>query len=265
MGRVTTVDVVNMKGKQKIVMLTAYDYPSARLVDDGGVDIILVGDSSGTVIAGYENTLPVTLDETVYHTKAVMRGSKRALVVADMPFMSYQESIEQARRNAGMVMKETGCQAIKLEGGENMKDVIKAIVDIDIPVMAHIGLTPQSIHRIGGYKVKGKTDAEAEKLLADAQAVADAGAFSVVLECVPEKVATQITEMLSIPTIGIGAGRFCDGQVLVYHDMVGLFDRFRPRFVKQYVNVWPQILDAVKAYTQEVRDGTFPTEGHIFK
>lgn len=265
MARVTTVDVMNMKGKQKIVMLTAYDYPSARLVDEGGVDIILVGDSSGVVVAGYENTLPVTLEETIYHTKAVVRGSKNALVVADMPFMSYQESLEQARRCAGRVMKETGCQAIKLEGGENMKDTIKAIVDIDIPVMAHIGLTPQSIHKIGGYKVKGKTDAEEEKLLRDAEAVCEAGAFSVVLECVPERVAKKITEMLPIPTIGIGAGRFCDGQVLVFHDMVGLFDRFRPKFVKQYVNVWPQIVEAVKAYAQEVREERFPTEEHIFK
>lgn len=265
MGRLTTVDIMNMKGKQKIVMLTAYDYPSARLVDEGGVDIILVGDSSGVVVAGYENTLPVTLEETIYHTKAVVRGSKNALVVADMPFMSYQESIEQAKRNAGRVIKETGCQAVKLEGGENMKDVIKAIVDIDIPVMAHIGLTPQSIHKLGGYKIKGKTDAEEEKLLRDAEAVCEAGAFSVVLECVPERVAKKITEMLPIPTIGIGAGRFCDGQVLVFHDMVGLFDRFRPKFVKQYLNVWSQIIDAVKTYSQEVREGRFPTEEHIFK
>ncbi|HDH97349.1 MAG TPA: 3-methyl-2-oxobutanoate hydroxymethyltransferase, partial [Proteobacteria bacterium] len=238
MARISTVDVMDMKGEKRIVMLTAYDYPTARLVDEGGVDIILVGDSSGVVVAGYENTLPVTLDETIYHTKAVVRGSKNALVVADMPFMSYQESLEQARRNAGKVMKETGCQAIKLEGGENMADTIRAIVDIDIPVMAHIGLTPQSIHRLGGYKVRGKTDAEAEQLMRDAVAVEEAGAFSVVLECVPEQVAKQITEKLSIPTIGIGAGRFCDGQVLVFHDMVGLFDRFRPRFVKQYANVW---------------------------
>jgi len=265
MARVSTVDVMNMKGSSKIVMLTAYDYPSARLVDEGGVDIILVGDSSGVVVAGYENTLPVTLDETIYHTKAVVRGSSHALVVADMPFMSYQESVEQARRSCGKVMKETGCQAIKLEGGENMADTIGAIVDIDIPVMAHIGLTPQSVHRIGGFKVRGKTDAEAEKLMRDAIAVEEAGAFSVVLECVPERVAQQITEKLSIPTIGIGAGRFCDGQVLVFHDMVGLFDRFRPKFVKQYANVWPTILDAVKAYAREVREEGFPTEKEIFK
>lgn len=262
MKKLTVPEIQRMKERgEKITMLTAYDAPTAEILDECGVDMILVGDSVGTVVAGYPNTLPVTVGEMIYHTKAVVRKVKRALVVIDMPFMSYQVSIEQAKRNAGRMIKESGAEAVKLEGGASMAETIKAIVDIDIPVMAHIGLTPQSIHKFGGYKIQRHR----EKLLEDAKAVEEAGAFAVVLECVPEEIAKEITETLSIPTIGIGAGRYCDGQVLVIHDLLGLLGDFRPKFVKRYVDLRPLISKAVKDYIEEVKTGAFPAEEHVFR
>ncbi|HBL24566.1 MAG TPA: 3-methyl-2-oxobutanoate hydroxymethyltransferase [Deltaproteobacteria bacterium] len=263
MDKITVPVLRGMKGKQKITMLTAYDHPTAKILDNAGVDTLLVGDSVGPVVLGYPNTIPVTVDEMIHHTRAVARGTRRALLIIDMPFMSYQESIEQARRNAGRMFKESGAEAVKLEGGVNMHDTIKAIVDIDIPVVAHIGLTPQSIHRMGGYKVQGKGK-DVEKLLDDARAVEAAGAFMVVLECVPRQLAKEITEMLSIPTIGIGAGPDCDGQVLVIHDLLGLLGDFRPKFVKQYLNLSEEIDRAVKEYINEVTAGNFPDDSQSF-
>ncbi len=263
MDKITVPVLKGMKGKQKITMLTAYDHPTAKILDNAGVDTILVGDSVGPVVLGYPNTIPVTVDEMIHHTRAVARGTKRALLIIDMPFMSYQESIEQAKRNAGRMFKESGAEAVKLEGGVNMHDTIKAIADIDIPVVAHIGLTPQSIHRMGGYKVQGKGK-DVEKLLDDARAVEAAGAFMVVLECVPRQLAKEITEMLSIPTIGIGAGPDCDGQVLVIHDLLGMLGDFRPKFVKQYLNLSEEIDKAVKAYINEVTAGNFPDDSQSF-
>lgn len=263
MEKVTVPWVREQKGKEKITMLTAYDFIFSGLVDEAGTDIILVGDSLGNVMLGYPNTLPVTVDEMIHHTKAVVKGAKRALIVIDMPFMSYHESIEQAKRNAGRMIKESGAEVVKLEGGARMKDVIRAIVDIDIPVMAHIGLTPQSVHRMGGYKVQGKGGAEA-MLIEDAKAVEEAGAFSVVLEAVPRDTAKKITEILSIPTIGIGAGPDCDGQVLVLQDLLGLFSGFRPKFVKSYVNLRTETERGIKSYIDEVKSGAFPDEEHSF-
>lgn len=242
-------------------MLTAYDAPMAEIIDECGIDMILVGDSVGTVISGYPNTLPVTVEEMIYHTKAVCRKVKRALVVIDMPFMSYQVSIEEAKRNAGRMIKESGAEAVKIEGGISVKDVVKAIVDIDIPVVGHIGLTPQSIHKFGGYKIQKQR----EKLLEDAKAIEEAGAFAIVLECIPEEIAKEITETLTIPTIGIGAGRYCDGQVLVIHDLLGMLGDFRPKFVKRYVDLRSIISKAVKEFIEEVKTGAFPTEEHIFR
>jgi 3-methyl-2-oxobutanoate hydroxymethyltransferase len=245
-------------------MLTAYDYPTARILDQCGVEVLLIGDSVGNVVMGTDNTLPVTTDEIIYHTKAVVRGRKRALIVADMPFMSYQVSVEEAKREAGKLIKKGGAEAVKLEGGENMEEVIRAICDIDVPVMGHIGLTPQSIHRMGGYKVQGKEEKQREKLLADALAVERAGAFSVVLEAVPLSLAREITRTLKIPTIGIGAGIHCDGQVLVIHDLLGLSGGFRPKFVKQYVNLEAEITKAVNKFLTEVKKEKFPTDDHSF-
>jgi 3-methyl-2-oxobutanoate hydroxymethyltransferase len=263
MDKVTAPVVRGRKGKEKITMLTAYDFPIASVIDEAGIDIILVGDSLGNVMLGYRNSLPVTVDEMIHHTKAVTKAAQRALVVTDMPFMSYHESLEQARRNAGRMIKESEAEAVKVEGGRRMCDVIRSIVDIDIPVMAHIGLTPQSINAFGGHKVQGKGAAE-ELLIADARAVEEAGAFAVVLEAVPRTVAKTITEILSIPTIGIGAGPDCDGQVLVVHDLLGLAGQFRPKFVKTYVNLRDQIETAVKAYIEEVRMGLFPDDTHSY-
>jgi 3-methyl-2-oxobutanoate hydroxymethyltransferase len=263
--KVTVPGIKAMKERgEKITMLTAYDTPFARILDEAGVDILLVGDSVGSVVSGYPNTLPVTIDEMIYHTRAVARGAGRSLVVIDMPFMSYQISIEDAKRNAGRMIKESGAEAVKLEGGVNMKDIIEAIVAIDIPVMGHIGLTPQSIHQMGGHKVQGKVEEQKRKIIEDAVAVEEAGAFSVVLECIPTELAQEITEQLSIPTIGIGAGGHCDGQVLVIHDLLGLLGDFRPKFVKSYVDLRKVISQAVEEYMQEVRKGAFPTEKHSF-
>lgn len=266
MEKVTVVTLRQMKQeKKRITMLTSYDYPVTRILDEAGVDVLLVGDSAGNVVSGYANTLPVTMEEMLYHTRAVARGAERALVVGDMPFMSYQTGIDEARRNAGRFLKEGGAGAVKLEGGRNMEEVIRAIADIDIPVMAHIGLTPQSVHRMGGFKVQGRDEQQRKQLLEDAMAVARAGAFSVVMECVPASLAREITETLAIPTIGIGAGPDCDGQVLVIHDVLGLLKGFRPKFVKHYTNMAETVDRAVKQYIQEVREGTFPAKEHIFQ
>jgi len=266
MEKVTVTSLHRMKAEgQMITMLTSYDYPMTRILDETGVDVILVGDSVGNVILGYSNTLPVTMEEMLHHTRAVSRGCTRALVVGDMPFMSYQTGLEEAKRNAGRFLKDAGAEAVKLEGGVNMAEVIKAIVDIDIPVMAHIGLTPQSVHRMGGYKVQGRDEKQRLQLKQDARAVQEAGAFSVVLECVPSSLAKEITSELAIPTIGIGAGIECDGQVLVLHDLLGLLGGFRPKFVKSYVHLPEIISKAVKQYLDEVRARTFPDEPHAFK
>jgi len=263
--KITVPGIKAMKaGDEKITMLTAYDTPFARILDEAGVDILLVGDSVGSVVAGYPNTLPVTVEEMIYHTRAVVKGVARALVVIDMPFMSYQISNEDAKRNAGRMIKESGAEAVKLEGGMKMKGVIKAITAIDIPVMGHIGLTPQSIHQMGGHKVQGKADEQKRKIMEDALAVEEAGAFSVVMECIPTELAAEITEKLTIPTIGIGAGIHCDGQVLVIHDVLGLMGDFRPKFVKRYVDLRQVISQAVENYMDEVRKGKFPTEEHSF-
>ena len=263
MEKITVPALKTMKGKEKITMLTSYDYPTAQIVDNAGIHTILVGDSVGTVMLGYPNTIPVTIDEMIHHTKAVSRAVKNALVIIDMPFMSYQESIESARRNAGRMIKESGAGAVKLEGGKNMAEVIRAIVDIDIPVVGHIGLTPQSVHRMGGYKVQGKGEQE-RKLIDDATAVEEAGAFMVVMECVPRALAKEITRTLSIPTIGIGAGPDCDGQVLVLQDILGMLGDFRPKFVKNYLNLRDSIDNAVRSFAEEVKSGSFPADEHSF-
>lgn len=248
---------------RKISMLTAYDFPFAQMADEAGMDIILVGDSLGVVVQGLDNTLPVTMEEMLYHTRMVARAVKNALVVGDMPFLSYQVSVEDGMKNAGLFLK-AGASAVKLEGGASVCDLIAALSRYDIPVMAHIGLTPQSIHRMGGFKVQGKDDAQAQKLLADAHAVEEAGAFAVVLEGVPRQVATKITSELSIPTIGIGAGPDCDGQVIVMHDLLGMFDRFVPKFVKRYANIKADAIKAIAQYKSEVESGEFPSDKESF-
>jgi 3-methyl-2-oxobutanoate hydroxymethyltransferase len=253
------------KDGKKITMLTAYDYPFARIVDEAGIDVILVGDSLGMVVQGLENTLPVTMDEMIYHTKMVTRAVKNAMVIGDMPFMSYQTGIGDAVRNAGRFLKEAGTAAVKMEGGAEVADHIKSMTKSDIPVMAHIGLTPQSIHRMGGYKVQGKTEAAAKRLIEEAHIVEDAGAFSLILEAIPMDLARTITEELTIPTIGIGGGPYCDGQVLVLHDVIGLFERFVPKFVKQYTNVKEDALKAIKEYKEEIEKGEFPSKEQSFK
>jgi 3-methyl-2-oxobutanoate hydroxymethyltransferase len=263
--KVTAPEIRRMKQRgEKITALTAYDYSFARILDHAGVDILLVGDSLASVIQGRESTLPVTLDEMIYHTRLVARGRKRALVVADMPFLSYQISIEEAKRNAGRFLSQGAAEAVKVEGGVAMRETIEAIVRIGIPVMGHIGLTPQSIHRFGGYKVQGKEKDEKEKILQDALAVEEAGAFSIVLEGIPLDLGQEITRRLTIPTIGIGAGVHCDGQVLVVHDMLGLFDMYTPKFVKRYADLSGVMTEAVQRYMKEVREGSFPDEEHSF-
>lgn len=266
MSKITVQDFLRKKeDRKKITMLTAYDYPFARIVDEAGIDGILVGDSLGMVVQGLENTLPVTMDEMIYHTKMVSRAAKSAIIIGDMPFMSYQAGIEDAVRNAGRFLKEAGASAVKLEGGAEVIEQIKAMTRSDIPVMAHIGLTPQSIHRMGGYKVQGKTEEAAKRLLQEAHMVEEAGAFSLLLEAIPMKLAKRITRELSIPTIGIGAGPFCDGQVLVLHDVIGMFERFVPKFVKRYANLKEEALKAIINYREEVEKGLFPTEEQSFK
>jgi len=263
--KITPVDIQAMKKEgKKITMLTAYDYPLALLEDRAGIDIILVGDSVGMTVLGYQNTLPVTMDEMIHHTKAVTRGAKYALIIGDMPFMSYNTSERDAILNAGRFMKEGGADAVKLEGGVSVKDIVKALVKAGIPVMGHIGLTPQTISMLGGFKVQGKDAEGAQKIIDDALQLEEAGAFSVLLEAVPAPIAKMVTERLTVPTIGIGAGIHCDGQVLVVHDMLGLFDRFTPKFAKRYVNLSELILKAFESYRGEVSKGTFPTDQHSF-
>lgn len=262
----TVLDIQKMKvDGEKIAVLTAYDYPFARLMDGAGIDIILVGDSVGSVVSGYDNTLPVTMEEMLYHTRAVVRATQGALVVVDMPFLSYQVDLREARLNAGRLLKEGGAQAVKLEGGSNVAETIRAIVAMDIPVVGHIGLTPQSIHRMGGFRVQGKQEEQARRLLADAKAVEAAGAFAVVLEGIPAPLAQEITSALSIPTIGIGAGIHCDGQVLVIHDILGLCEKYSPKFVKRYADVSGIISEGIRSYISEVKEGSFPGPEHSFK
>lgn len=266
MPKITILDFFKKKAEgKKITVLTAYDFPTAQIVDQAGIDAVMVGDSLGMVVQGLTSTLPVSMEEMLYHTKLVARAAASAMVIGDMPFLSYQASREEAVRNAGRFMKEAGAEVVKLEGGVAMADTIRAIVNAGIPVMAHIGLMPQSVHALGGFKVQGKDQATREKVLADARAVEEAGAFSVVLEAIPASLGKEITETLHIPTIGIGAGPDCDGQVLVLHDMLGLYDRFTPKFVKQYANLKDEALKAVKEYKKEVESGKFPSEKQSFK
>jgi len=263
--KVTLVDLNNKKrdGK-KITMLTAYDYSTAKIIDDAGIDSILVGDSLGMVVLGYDSTVPVTMDEMIHHAKAARRGTRYAFLIGDMPFMSYQVSKEDAIRNAGRFMKEAGCDAVKLEGGKEVADVAGAITGAGIPVLGHIGLTPQTISKLGGFRIQGKDASAAKKLLDDAIALQEAGCFGVLLECVPDEVAKFITEKLRVPTISCGGGKYCDGQVLVTNDMIGVFDRFVPKFVKQYIKLAPMMLEAVKKYKDEVEAGKFPDDEHSF-
>ena len=253
------------KNGEKLTMLTAYDYTTAKLLDESGVDSILVGDSLGMVVLGYDDTLSVTMEDMIHHSAAVARGAKNALVITDMPFMSYQTSVYDAVVNAGRLVKEGKAQAVKLEGGIEFCEHIKAIVKASIPVCAHIGLTPQSINAFGGFKVQGKGKEEAQRLLDEARAVEEAGAFAVVLECVPAKLAKKISESISIPTIGIGAGAGCDGQVLVYQDMLAMYSDFKPKFVKQYAQIGSVMKDAFRQYIDEVKSCAFPSEEHTFK
>jgi 3-methyl-2-oxobutanoate hydroxymethyltransferase len=263
--KLTIQDIIMMKQNgEKISMLTAYDASFAGLLDSSGIDMILVGDSLGMVLLGYESTIPVTMEEMLHHCRAVKKGVNRAILVGDMPFMSYQVSESEAITNAGRFMKEAGCDAIKLEGGTEVCDTVKAIVRAGIPVVGHIGLTPQTASQLGGYKVQGKDTESARRLLESARDLETAGAFAIVLECIPAQLSKVISEAISIPTIGIGAGQFCDGQVLVTHDMVGMFEKFVPSFVKKYVNLAPQIKEAVATYNKEVKSGDFPSEEQSF-
>lgn len=263
--KVTIPDLLKMKREgRKITMVTAYDYPSALLVDQAGIDIILVGDSVGMVVLGYESTIPVTVDEIIHHTKAVVRGARRPLIVGDMPFMSYHASIEDAIRNAGRIVKEGGADAVKLEGGKEVAKKVQAIVEVGIPVMAHIGLTPQRVSMIGGYKVQGKDAETAKKIIEDAITLEEAGAFAIVYEFVTAETAKIITEKLTIPTIGIGSGPYCDGQVLVLHDILGMFKGGVPPFAKQYAQLSETILRALETYRDEVSKRMFPAKEHTF-
>ena len=261
---VVTFKEAKEKG-EKLTMLTAYDYSTAKLIDEAEVNSILVGDSLGNVMLGYEDTISVTMEDMIHHCAAVARGNKNCLLVCDMPFMSYQTSVYDAVVNAGRLMKEGRAHAVKLEGGVEYEETIRAIVNASIPVCAHIGLTPQSINAFGGFKVQGKGQEAAQKLLDDARAVERAGAFAVVMECVPAKLAEKVSKELSIPTIGIGAGAGCDGQVLVYQDMLGMFTDFKPKFVKHFANVGDVMRSAFRAYDEEVKAGTFPAEEHTYK
>lgn len=261
---VMTFKEAKTKG-EKLTMLTAYDYSMAKLIDESEINGILVGDSLGMVCLGYEDTLSVTMEDMIHHTKAVARGAKNALVVGDMPFMSYQTSIYDAVCNAGRLIKEGNANAVKLEGGAAVADQVSAIVKASIPVMGHLGLTPQSVNTFGGFKVQGKSEEAARKLIEEAQILEEAGAFAIVLECVPAKLAELITGKVSIPTIGIGAGKGCDGQILVYQDMLGMFSDFKPKFVKQFSDVGHHMREGFKQYIEEVRSGSFPGKEHEFK
>lgn len=263
--KVTVNTLLEMKTRgEKITMLTCYDYLMSVLLDSAGIDMMLVGDSVGNVLLGYENTLPVTMDEMLHHCKTVTRGAKRAFIVGDMPFMSYQVSIEEALRNAGRFIKEANVNAVKLEGGKEILETISKLVSIGIPVMGHLGLTPQSLNVFGGYGLRGESREESEKILKDAKMLEEAGAFSIVLEKIPANLARQITLNLKIPTIGIGAGVDCDGQVLVSHDMLGLFEKFTPKFAKKYAEIGKEIKQCFKDYIDEVKNKTFPSEEHSY-
>ncbi len=262
-NKVTIATIREMKEKgEKISMLTAYDYSTALVVDEAGIDMVLIGDSLGMVMLGYDSTLPVTMEDMLHHTKAVSRAVEHAMVIGDMPFMSYQASQDEAVANAGRFLKEAGAHGIKLEGGREVADLTRRIVSAGIPVMGHLGLTPQSIHQLGGYKVQGKKKEAAERIIEDAKMLEEAGAFSIVLECVPEKLAEEITASLEISTIGIGAGIHCDGQVLVVNDMLGMFEKFTPKFVKKYANLNTNIREAVGQYIDEVKSEVFPGKEH---
>lgn len=258
----TVPRVRQVKGKQKLACLTAYDYTTARMMDEAGIPLILVGDSLGMTVLGFDTTIPVTMEQMLHHTAAVVRGVKHALVIADMPFLSYQASIESGITNAGRLIKEAGADAVKIEGGAFRSDLIRALTANGIPVVGHIGLTPQSIRELGAYKLQGRTAPAAEQLCVDAQALAEAGVFALVLECLPSPLAAEITAATPVPTIGIGAGPACDVQVLVSHDMLGLNDQFQPRFVKRYADLAPRMRAAFAAYAREVGDGTFPGPEH---
>lgn len=260
----TTHSIRAMKNNQRVVCLTAYDYAVARALDAADIDLVLVGDSLAMTVLGYDTTLPVTMDEMLHHTAAVVRGTENALVAADMPFMSYQLSSEQAMENAGRFLKTAGADAVKIEGGAFRADTIRALVQNGIPVLAHIGLTPQSIRAMGGYRVQGRRPEEAEDLLNDARALDEAGAFAIVLECMPTALAADITAAVNIPTIGIGAGAGCDGQVLVTNDLLGLYSEMTPKFVKRYAELGSQMTTAFASYRDEVRDGTFPADEHAY-
>jgi 3-methyl-2-oxobutanoate hydroxymethyltransferase len=261
----TTASFMESKKKgKKISMLTAYDYSMAKLLDEAGVDSILVGDSLGMVILGYENTLQVTVDDMIHHCKAVARGANRAFVIGDMPFLSYHVNVEESIRNAGRIIQEGNVQAVKLEGGEDVIDKIRGIVKAQIPVMGHLGLTPQSLHLMGGFKVQGKSEEQAQKIIRDALLLQEAGVFGIVLECIPEKLSEIISQKLDIPTIGIGAGKYCDGQVLVSQDMLGMFSNFKPKFVKQYAQLEKDIKQVVGQFIQEIEDMEFPAKEHTF-
>ena len=263
--RTTASSIQDMKKKgDKITMLTAYDYSTALKIDKSGIDIILVGDSLGMVILGYDSTLPVTMDDMIHHTKAVSRAARHAMVIGDMPFMSYHRSLDEAVGNAGRFLKEAGAQGIKLEGGREMADTIQRITSAGIPVMAHLGLTPQAVHKLGGYKVQGRDSAAARRMVEDAHILQDAGVFSLVLECVPGPLAEEITAALDIPIIGIGAGVHCDGQVLVVNDMLGIYEDFTPKFVKQYADLDSLLMTAFTHYIDDVKSGTFPGKEHTF-
>ncbi len=265
MAKITTQKLKEMKEQGvKISMVTAYDYPTAQLLDKAEVEVALIGDSLAMTVLGFDSTVPCTMDEMLHHIRPVVKGATNALTLGDMPFGSYNVSDEQAIINATRFMKEGGCDSVKLEGGREMASKVKAIVDAGIPVMGHIGLTPQTVSKLGGFKVQGKSEAAAEALLADALALQEAGAFGMILECIPEEVAKLISEKVDIPTIGIGGGRYCDGQVLVFHDMFGLFEKFTPKFVKQYMQLSEEITNGLKQFKEEVRSGAFPEEKHTF-
>lgn len=266
MNKNTVATLAEMKARgEKISQLTCYDYTTARLIDEAGIDMILVGDSLGMTMQGYKDTLPVTLDEMIIYGRSVVRGCKRTFVVVDMPFMSYQISPAQALESAGRIMKETGASAVKLEGGKSVCEQIRAITEAGIPVVGHIGMTPQSVNAFGGFKVQGKGEENAKRVLEDALAVQEAGAFAVVLECIPAKLAAIITKKLSIPTIGIGAGNECDGQILVYQDMLGMFSDYIPKFAKKFADVGTMMKTAFADYIKEVSEGSYPAPEHTFK
>jgi len=264
-GRVTVPDVRAAKGAgRKIVMLTAYDYPTARILDAAGIDVLLVGDSLGNNVLGYESTLPVTMDEMLHHTRAVARAARRSLVVGDMPYLSFQTGRRDAVRNAGRFLKEGGAAAVKIEGGRKRAGLVRALLDAEIPVMGHVGLTPQSLHLMGGYRIQGKKLDQVRALVDDAVALEEAGVFALVLEGMPESAGRAITQAVSVPTLGIGAGRFCDGQVLVFHDLVGLGEATPPKFARRYARIGEEIAAAAGRFISDVRDGSFPSEAEIY-